>query len=182
MVQNSFQSQKRLKNYSKNWFFSIFSNYQNNVSGHCGGHYNIKIRHSKYFSRDSIKIESIVFIQFCLPNYPQAPFWRWKFFKTKLEENHGKGYLKKSVSIPFMRTQPTFVYCISTRHQYCGDFPNFTTRCFLYFSSMKTLSNWTTNDSFGLCASRRFWNTPYMLNLIKFLGFRCLGILLMRRI
>ena len=50
MVQNSFQLQKRLKNYSKNWFFSKFSNDLKNVSRHCGSHYNIKIKHSEDFS------------------------------------------------------------------------------------------------------------------------------------
>ena len=40
-----FQLQKRLKNYSKNLIFKKFSNDLKNVSRHCGGHYNIKIRH-----------------------------------------------------------------------------------------------------------------------------------------
>ena len=53
--------------------------------------------------------------------------------------------------------QPTLSECISTRHQYCGDFLDFATRCFLYFS-MKTWSNWTPNDSFGFFSSRRFPN------------------------
>ena len=39
-------------------------------------------------------------------------------------------------------TQPTFFECILTRHQYCGDFPNSVTRCFLC-CSMKIWSNWT---------------------------------------
>ena len=50
MVQNSFQLQKRLKNYSKKWIFSKFSNDPKNVSRHCGGHYNIKIKHFEDFS------------------------------------------------------------------------------------------------------------------------------------
>ena len=41
MVQNSFQLQKRIKNYS---------NDPKNVSRHCGGHYNIKIKHFEDFS------------------------------------------------------------------------------------------------------------------------------------
>ena len=45
MVQNSFQLQKRLKNYSKKWNFSKISNDPKNVSRHCGGQYNIKIKH-----------------------------------------------------------------------------------------------------------------------------------------
>ena len=44
MVKNSFQLQKRLKNYSK------FSNDPKNISRHCGGHYNIKIKHFEDFS------------------------------------------------------------------------------------------------------------------------------------
>ena len=51
---------------------------------------------------------------------------------------------------------------------------------------MKIWSKWTPNDSFGFCSSRGFQYTPYMLNLMIFfwdiLCFRCLGILLMRRI
>ena len=35
----------RLKNYSKNWNFSKFSNDLKNVSRHCGGHYNMKTKH-----------------------------------------------------------------------------------------------------------------------------------------
>ena len=50
MVQNSFQLQKRLKNYSKNWIFSKFSNDPKNVYRHCGVHYNIKNKHFKDFS------------------------------------------------------------------------------------------------------------------------------------
>ena len=50
MVQNSFQFQKRLKNYSKNLFFSKVSNDLKNVSIHCGGHYNIKFKHFEDFS------------------------------------------------------------------------------------------------------------------------------------
>ena len=50
MVQNSFELQKRLKNYSKNWIFSKFSNDPKNVSRHCGVHYNIKNKHFKDFS------------------------------------------------------------------------------------------------------------------------------------
>ena len=62
---------------------------------------------------------------------------------------------------------PTFFYCISTRHDYCSDFLNFSTRCFLRFS-LKTMSTWSPNDSFGFCSSRGFQNTLYMLNLINF--------------
>ena len=50
MVQNSFQLQRRLKNYSKKWNFSKISNDPKNVSRHCGGHYNIKNKHFKDFS------------------------------------------------------------------------------------------------------------------------------------
>ena len=49
-VQNSFQLQKRLKNYSKNWIFSKFSNDLKNVSQHCWGHYIIKTKHFEDFS------------------------------------------------------------------------------------------------------------------------------------
>ena len=49
MVQNSFQLQKRLKNYSKKGIFSKFSYDPKNVSRHCGGHYNIKIKHFEDF-------------------------------------------------------------------------------------------------------------------------------------
>ena len=34
----------------KKWFFSKFSNDPKNVSGHCGSHYNIKIKHFEHFS------------------------------------------------------------------------------------------------------------------------------------
>ena len=64
-------------------------------------------------------------------------------------------------------TQPTFFECILTRHQYCSDFLNFSTRCFPRFS-LKTMSTWSPNDSFGFCSSRELQNTPYMLNLMKF--------------
>ena len=50
MVKNSFQLQKRLKNYLKKQIFSNFLNYPKNVSRHCGGHYNIKIKHFEDFS------------------------------------------------------------------------------------------------------------------------------------
>ena len=40
-------------------------------------------------------------------------------------------------------------------------------RCFLIFS-IKSWSNWNSNDSFGICSSWRFRNTPWMLNLMKF--------------
>ena len=88
-----------------------------------------------------------------------------------------------TLDVTFMK-DVTF-YCSSTRHPHCGDFPNFATRCFPCLSK-KTWSNWTPNDSFGFCSSRGFLNNLYVFNLIKFwlrfLGYRCLGILLMRRI
>ena len=34
--------------------------------------------------------------------------------------------------------------------------------------SMNSLSNWTPDDSFGICLSWGFRNTPYMFNLMKF--------------
>ena len=50
MVKESFQLQKRLTKNSKNYFFPKFSNDLKIVSRHCGGHYNIKIKHFEDFS------------------------------------------------------------------------------------------------------------------------------------
>ena len=40
--------------------------------------------------------------------------------------------------------------------------------CLPLTSSLQTQSNQTPNDSFGICSSRGFQNTPHMLDLIKF--------------
>ena len=57
MVQNSFQLQKRLKNDPKISIFLKSLNDLKNVSRHCGGHYNIKIKHFEHFSRGGFKPE-----------------------------------------------------------------------------------------------------------------------------
>ena len=53
MVKISFQLQKRLKNDPKISFFLKSSYDLKNVSRHCGGHYNIKIKHFEHFSMSS---------------------------------------------------------------------------------------------------------------------------------
>ena len=49
MVKISFQLQKRLKNDPKISIFLKSSYDLKNVSRHCGGHYNIKIKHFEHF-------------------------------------------------------------------------------------------------------------------------------------
>ena len=49
-VKNPFQLQKRLKNDPKISIFQKILNDLKNVSRHCGGHYNIKIKHFEDFS------------------------------------------------------------------------------------------------------------------------------------
>ena len=53
MVKIPFQLQKRRKNDPKISNFYNFSNDLKNVSKHCGGHYNIKIKHFEHFSGET---------------------------------------------------------------------------------------------------------------------------------
>jgi len=58
-VKNPFQLQKKLKNDTKISSFLKFLNDLKNVSSHCGGHYNIKIKHFEHFSVQKREITDV---------------------------------------------------------------------------------------------------------------------------
>ena len=103
MVQNSFQLQKRLKNYSKNWIFSKFSNDPKNVSRHCGVHYNIKNKHFKDFSGGgswspppmSNRVKKVIFVFFLhlylwIKLYSIRRVWEsYRHSQNKVEDPNG---------------------------------------------------------------------------------------------